>query len=223
VDEAVGKILNRNNGNIQPSQVVGVVKDFHYQPLYVPIKPLVITSGGGKLAVKLQSSDLPGAIADVGKIWDTHFQDTPFRYSFMDQDFDTLYQKEDRFSRTISYFSILAIFIACLGLLGLSSFSTENRKKEIGIRKVNGATTLELLGLLTRDFSKLIVIAFIISIPVAWYGSGLWLNSFAYKANIGVFVFIAAGLIALGVAIVTISYHTLRAALRNPVEALRYE
>ena len=101
--------------------------------------------------------------------WNSSFEGTPFRYSFMDNDYDKLYEKEEKMSRVVQYFSILAIFIACLGLLGLSSYTTENRKKEIGIRKVNGATTIELLLLLTKDFSKLIVIAFLLSIPVSYY------------------------------------------------------
>jgi putative ABC transport system permease protein len=173
--------------------------------------------------VKIRSGDLPETIGKIEKIWDGKFENTPFRYSFMDENFDTLYKKEYKFSRTIEYFSILAIFIACLGLLGLSSYATENRKKEIGIRKVNGATTLELLGLLTGDFSKLVLIAYVISVPIAWFGTNFWLNSFAYRTKIGLMIFIPAGLIAIGVAILTISYHTIKAAVRNPVEALRYE
>ncbi|HLF34674.1 MAG TPA: FtsX-like permease family protein [Cyclobacteriaceae bacterium] len=222
-DEVVGRILKRDAGNLQSGMVIGLVKDFHYQPLYVPIKPLVIAFGGAKICVKIHTVDLASTINNIEKIWTSQFTDTPFRYSFMDEDFDTLYKKEDKFSRTIEYFSILAIFIACLGLLGLSSYSTENRKKEIGIRKVNGATTMELLGLLTKDFSKLILIAYLISIPLAWYGTNLWLNTFAYRTDIGILIFILAGLIALGVALLTISYHAVKAAIRNPIEALRYE
>jgi putative ABC transport system permease protein len=222
-NEVIGRILKRDAGNLQAGTVIGLVKDFHYQSLYVPIKPLIIANGGNKICVKIKSADLQSTIRNVEKVWDQQFEDTPFRYSFMDEDFDTLYKKEGKFSRTIEYFSILAIFIACLGLLGLSSYSTENRKKEIGIRKVNGATTMELLGLLIKDFSKLILIAYLISIPLAWYGTSLWLRTFAYKTDIGIQIFIIAGLIALGVALLTISYHTVKAAVRNPIEALRYE
>jgi len=141
----------------------------------------------------------------------------------MDSDFDKLYAKEESLGTVVRYFSILAIFIACLGLLGLSSFSTEIRKKEIGIRKVNGASTIELLTMLTKDFSKLVLIAFIISIPIAWYFSNLWLNDFAYKAQIGVGVYMVGGFSALLIALITVSYHTIRAALSNPVRSLRYE
>ena len=141
----------------------------------------------------------------------------------MDSNFDNLYKKEDKFGRTIQYFSVLAVFIACLGLLGLSSYTTENRKKEIGIRKVNGASTFELVRLLTKDFSLLILIAFVISVPVAWYFSSRWLDNFAYKTDIGVFIFIVAGAISFLLAILTVSYHTMKAARTNPVESLRTE
>jgi putative ABC transport system permease protein len=141
----------------------------------------------------------------------------------MDDNFDKLYTKEDKFSKTIQYFSLLAVFIACLGLLGLSSYATESRKKEIGVRKVNGATTFELVTLLTKDFSVLILIAFIISVPLAYYFSTLWLNNFAYKTDIGVMIFIISGVLSLLLAVITVSYHTFRAARANPVQSLRYE
>ena len=141
----------------------------------------------------------------------------------MDDNFGKIYAKEDKFSKTIQYFSILAVFIACLGLLGLSSYTTESRKKEIGVRKVNGASTFELVRLLAFDFSVLIVIAFIIAVPVAYYFSNLWLSNFAYKTEIGPAIFIFSGVIALGIAIITVSYHTIKAARANPVQALRYE
>jgi putative ABC transport system permease protein len=141
----------------------------------------------------------------------------------MDDNFNNLYRKEDKFSRTIQYFSGLAIFIACLGLLGLSAYTTEGRRKEIGIRKVNGATTFGLVTLLTKDFSLLILIAFVISVPLAWYFSTLWLDNFAYRTDIGVHIFILAGVISLALAIATVSYHTFKAARTNPVDSLRSE
>jgi putative ABC transport system permease protein len=141
----------------------------------------------------------------------------------MDDNFDLLYRKEDKFGKTIEYFSVLAIFIACLGLLGLSSFTTESRRKEIAIRKVNGASTLGLVGLLTRDFSILIIVAFIIAVPASYYLSTLWLSNFAYQAEIGVSIFLLAGIIALILAVITVSYHTIKAAITNPVNSLRYE
>jgi putative ABC transport system permease protein len=216
--------LNSNNGSVmQTGTVIGVVKDFHYRPLYEKIKPLVIRFGGGKLCIKIQSDDLKSAIVEIENVWNEQFENTPFRYSFMDDNFNILYQKEQKFSKTIQYFSVLAIFIACLGLLGLSSYATENRKKEIGIRKVNGASVLELISLLTKDFSKLILIAYAFAIPIAYFAGISWLENFAYQTGMGIQIFIFSGLIAFIVAFLTIGYHTLRAALKNPVEALRYE
>jgi len=225
--DVVGKSMSRvntNNGNINDTgEVIGLVKDFHYRPLYDPIKPLVIRIGGGTLAIKMQSDDLQATVGYIGEKWAKTFAGFPFRYSFMDDNFDVLYAREDTFSKTLKYFSILAIFIAALGLLGLSSYATESRKKEIGIRKVNGASIGGLLRLLTMDFTKLIGIAFIISVPVSYFFGEMWLNNFAYRTNIGFVIFIVAGLVALTIALLTVSYHTLRAALTNPVESLKYE
>jgi putative ABC transport system permease protein len=223
--DVVGRKLDQiANGNINGTgTVIGLVKDFHYQPLYVPIKPLVIRLGGNVLTVKVRSNDLEKTIGSIQNQWTTQYAGNPFRYSFMDENFNSLYKKEDNFSETIQYFSFLAVFIACLGLLGLSSFTTENRRKEIGVRKVNGATTFELVRLLIKDFSLLVLIAFVISIPVAWFFGNLWLDNFAYKTEIGVFIFILAGAVSLALAILTVSYHTIRAARANPVNSLRYE
>ena len=224
-NDAVGKKIERlaNANIIQAGTVIGLVKDFNYRPLYDPIKPLVIQLGGNVLSIKVQSKDLKQTIATIEKEWNTQFEGNPFRYSFMDDNFDNLYKKEDKFSRTIEYFSILAIFIACLGLLGLSSYTTEMRRKEIGIRKVNGATTAGLIGLLSKDFSLLILIAFVISIPISYYFSSLWLNNFAYKTDIGIGIFILVGISSLVIALLTVGYHTVRAAIANPIQALRYE
>jgi putative ABC transport system permease protein len=222
--DVVGKNLVRVTGaTSDKGTVIGLVKDFHYQPLYVPIKPLVITLGGNELALKIRSENLRATITSIQNEWTKQFNKNPLRYSFMDDNFNQIYTKEDKFSTTIQYFSILAVFIACLGLLGLSSYTTENRKKEIGVRKVNGATTFELVTLLLKDFSMLVMIAFIISIPVSYYFGNLWLDNFAYKTDIGVFIFLLSGIVSLLLAVVTVSYHTIKAASANPVKALRYE
>jgi putative ABC transport system permease protein len=228
-DEVIGKVLKRVNSTdgaiLQEGQVIGLVRDYHYRPLYDPIKPLVISmaQGGNKMCIKISSPNLKKTVREIEEQWNSQFEEFPFRYSFLDQDYDQLYQKEERLSETVQYFSVLAIFIACLGLLGLSAYSTETRKKEIGIRKVNGATTMQLLTLLTREYSKLILVAFLISIPLAWYFGNLWLSDFAYKTSIGVGVYMLGGIIALLIAILTVSYHTLKAAFSNPVKSLRYE
>jgi putative ABC transport system permease protein len=224
-DQVVGKTLQQAfNGTITGTgTVIGLVKDFHYQPLYVPIKPLVIRLGGNVLSVKIHSENLTATVASIQAEWAKQFEGNPFRYAFMDENFNKLYLKEDKFSATIQNFSILAVFIACLGLLGLSSYSTESRRKEIGVRKVNGANTFELVTLLIKDFSLLIVIAFAIAVPVSWYFGSLWLNNFAYKTEIGIAVFAVAGSFALLMAVLTVSYHTIKAARANPVKSLRYE
>jgi putative ABC transport system permease protein len=220
--EVVGRTIRTPNNNAS-GEIIGLVKDFNYRPLYEPIKPLVIRLGGGKLMVKMQSEDLRGTIAKVDELWQSQFGEFPFRYSFMDDNFEQLYTKENKFSKTIQYFSILAVFIACLGLLGLSSYATESRRKEIGIRKVNGASTFTLVMLLSKNFSRLVFIAFLIAVPVAYYFGELWLSNFAYRIAIGPDLFIIAGLIAFVLALLTVSFHTFRAARSNPVEAIRYE
>ncbi|HEX5168262.1 MAG TPA: ABC transporter permease [Cyclobacteriaceae bacterium] len=224
-DDVIGKSIDRlGNGNVlQTGAIIGLVKDFNYRPLYDPIKPLVISLGGNTLTIKIHSEDLQGTLKTIEKEWSAQFEGTPFRYSFMDDNFDLLYRKEDKFGKTIEYFSVLAIFIACLGLLGLSSFTAETRRKEIAIRKVNGASTLGLVGLLTKDFSILVGIAFLVAVPTAYYFSSLWLSNFAYRTGIGVSIFIVSGLVSLGLAVITVSYHTIKAAITNPVISLRYE
>jgi putative ABC transport system permease protein len=224
-DDVVGKVLRRNVGgnNMQEGVVIGLVKDFHYRPLYEAIKPLVILMGGNHLAVRMSGANAREAVGNVEAEWNKQLEGVPFRYAFVDENFDNLYRKEDKFGKTIQYFSILAVFIACLGLLGLSSYTAESRRKEIGIRKVNGATSLGLVALLAKEFSMLILIAFAIAVPLSWYLGSLWLNNFAYRTDIGVSLFILSGAAALLIAFVTVSYHTVKAAMTNPVESLRYE
>ena len=222
--DVVGRRLTQVTGpNQVEGTVIGLVQDFHYQPLYVPIKPLVVLLGGNVLSVKVRSTDLQQTVSSIQSEWGKQFEADPFRYSFMDENFNQLYSKEDKFGRTIQYFSVIAVFIACLGLLGLSSYATESRKKEIGVRKVNGATTLALVVLLIKDFSSLVLIAFIISIPVAYYFGSQWLDNFAYRTDIGILIFVVSGVVALLLAIITVSYHTIKAARANPVQSLRYE
>ena len=218
--EVVGRLLSRGN---RSGQVIGLVKDFNYRPLYDPVKPLVIFRGGGKMLIKFKTDDISGTLAKLTDEWQTQFGGFPFRYSFMDDNFAALYAKESKFSNTIQAFSVLAVLIACLGLLGLSSHATERRKKEIGIRKVNGASTFRLVSLLSKDFSKLILISFALAIPVAYYFGNLWLSNFAYRVDVGISIYLIAGIIALTLAILTVSFHTFRAALSNPVDSLRYE
>ncbi|MDF1551061.1 MAG: ABC transporter permease, partial [Bacteroidales bacterium] len=147
----------------------------------------------------------------------------PFEFTFLDESFDNQYKQETRFGKLISLFSLLSIAIACLGLLGLISFTLNRKQKEIGIRKINGAKISEILTMLNKDFVKWVAIAFVIATPIAYYAMHKWLENFAYKTTLSWWIFVLAGLLALGIALLTVSWQSWRAATRNPVEALRYE
>lgn len=225
-DKAVGKKIDHVNTDgsvITSGQVVGVVKDFHFRPLQEPLKPLIIRFGGGKFAVKMTTGNVRETLAHIEATWNRFVPDWPLNYQFMDQNLATLYAQEEKLGKIIRYFTMLAIFIACLGLLGLASFTAERRTKEIGVRKVLGATTPNLVMLISKDFTRLILIAFVIAIPIAYFAANRWLAEFAYRIDIGPGVFILAGLLALTIALLTVSYHAIRAAFINPVESLRYE
>jgi putative ABC transport system permease protein len=156
-------------------------------------------------------------------LWEQSNDKAPFEFTFLDVSFDSQYRNEVRFGRMVSLFSIISIVIACLGLLGLVSFTLSRKRKEICIRKVNGAMVSEVLAMLNRDFIKWVIIAFAVATPVAWYIMHKWLESFAYKTALSWWVFALAGLLALGITLLTVTWQSWRAATRNPVEALRYE
>lgn len=155
--------------------------------------------------------------------WKEVFPDSPLNYQFYDQWFNQMYSKDERFANAVGLFAFLAITISCLGILGLVTFSSERRTKEIGIRKVHGASVRELMVLLNKDFVKWVVVAFVIACPVGWYAMNKWLQDFAYRTEISWWIFAASGMIALTVALLTVSWQTWRASTRNPVEVLRYE
>ena len=159
----------------------------------------------------------------IEKAWKEFADDEPFEYSFLDKDLDNLYKSEERTVKILTVFSILSIFIACLGILGLSYFSTQRRTKEIGIRKANGAKTREIMLMLSKDFTKWVAIAFVIACPVAYISMNKWLQNFAYRISIGAEVFILPTLLVLVIALVTISYQSIKASVANPVDSLRYE
>jgi putative ABC transport system permease protein len=207
-------------------QIVGVVKDFHFRSLEEPIKPLSMRIGyqrAGLVSVKVASDNLPATIAAVENKWKELIPDRPFNYYFLDEFFDKQYRDEQRFGRLFLHFAALAIIISCLGLLGLASYSTVQRTKEIGIRKVLGASVSGIVNLLSTDFLKLVVIAFAIAVPLAWYFMHRWLEDFAYHTDINVWVFVLAGICALTIAFVTVSFQAIKAAVTNPVKSLRTE
>jgi putative ABC transport system permease protein len=205
--------------------VVGVVRDYHFSSLHDAVEPLVMAAsfGGTQIAVKAQGDRLPEVIAAAEQAWTEQAPAFPFRYRFLDEQLDRLYQSEARQGRIFAFFAGIAIFIACLGMFGLAAYAASLRVKEIGIRKVVGATVSDIVVLLYRDFLKLVVIAILVAAPVAWYFIRDWLSEFAYHIDIEWWVFMLAGILAISIAMLTISFQSVRAALANPVESLRDE
>jgi putative ABC transport system permease protein len=207
-------------------KIIGVMKDFHFKSLQEPIKPLsmrIEPDGCDMVSVKVAATNLPTTIAAIENKWKTLIPNRPFSYFFLDEYFDKQYRSEERFGHLFLNFSILAIFISCLGLLGLASYSTMQRMREIGIRKVMGASVSNIINLLSKEFLKLVIISFFIATPIAWYFMNQWLNDFAYRISISWWIFITAGIIALLIAVFTISFQAIRAAVMNPVKTLRSE
>ena len=206
--------------------IIGVVKDFHFRSLQEVIKPLSIRiepNGCDLVSINVSSKNIPATIAAIENKWKALIPNRPFSYYFLDEFFDKQYRAEDRFGNLFLNFAILAIFISCLGLLGLASYSTMQRVKEIGIRKVMGASVSNILNLLSKEFIKLVAISFLIAAPITWYFMHQWLQGFAYRTNIQWWVFALAGILALVIAIATISFQAIRAAVANPVKSLRTE
>ncbi len=223
-DDPIGKAINRNGDH----KVIGVVKDFHYATMHSKIKPLILTNQPGRnrfdlLSVKINARNISETLGAIENIWRQFAQSVPFEYSFLDEAFDNLYKSEQRFQEMFFYFSLLAIVIALLGLFSLASFSTELRTKEIGVRKVLGASVMGITGLLSKEFLKLVVIANIVAWPIAWFAMNNWLQNFAYRIDMEYWVFILAAMIAIATAVLTVSFQAIKAALADPAEALRYE
>ncbi len=228
-EQAVGKPFQYQQFN---GEIVGVVEDFNFVSKHKRIEPLVLQLRSSPnhfnfslkyVAVKLKTSDLPATVAAVEEKWKALAPGRPFDYFFLDQELDKLYKDEEKLGKVAGIFSALAVIVACLGLFALASFMTEERRKEIGIRKVMGGSVSEIVLLLSRDFSLLVGVAFLIACPIAWYGLRTWLNNFAFHVQISWIVFVLVGMITLILALVTISYRALQAAYTNPVKTLRHE
>ncbi|MBS1502409.1 MAG: ABC transporter permease [Bacteroidetes bacterium] len=223
------------NSQPQKTQVAGVVKNFNFSSLEDPIEPLGLwilpytakywkTQGGSYLFAKIgPHTNLPTLLGAIQNIYKKHDADTPFDYTFMDDAFNARYKAEDRLASIFSIFTVITIILACMGLFGLAAFMIEQRTKEIGIRKVLGASVSSINGLLSKDFLKLVLLSILMASPVAWYLMHNWLQGFAFRINIQWWMFAGAGLLAVIVAIVTVSYHAIRAAIANPVDSLRSE
>jgi putative ABC transport system permease protein len=206
--------------------IIGVVKDFHFRSLHDAIEETILHIRPERfysLSLRANTSNLPLTLSALKKIWEEILPNRPFEYVFLDEDFAKLYYFDRKVAELMGYFTFLSVFITCLGLFSLVAFSTEQRTKEIGIRKILGATIPNILFLLTKDFTKGVLVANIIAWPVAYYAMFRWLQNFAYRTNIGITTFILSATIALLIAIITVSYQSIKAALANPIEALRYE
>ena len=222
-ENAVGKTIVRSGQ--EEFKVVGVVADFNYASLKQKVAPLMMMLGRnfGGLIIKINTRDVKGFLADLKKQWNSFNPAGPLEYNFLDEKFAALYASEQRTKQIFSAFAVLAIIIASLGLFGLSAFVIEQRAREIGIRKVLGASVQQVLLLVSKEFLLLVGIAFIISVPVTWWAMHEWLKDFAYRINIGTGVFVAAGLAAILIAFFTISFQAIKAAIANPVKSLRTE
>lgn len=237
--DPVGKQLVSNDNFLNPNPeqrsvytIVGVVKDFHFQSLHQVISPLFFvhkqrsfTPGvNNLLTVRLKPGNFKESISQIGGLWKQFQPEQPFRYTFLDRDWAELYENEQKAQRVFGLFSMLAILIACMGLLGLAAYVTQQRTKEIGVRKVMGATVPNIVAMLSKDFLKLVLIALIIASPVAWYVMQHWfLEDFVYRINIAWWMFALAGVLAILIAFFTVSYQSIRAALMNPINSLRDE
>ncbi len=206
-------------------EVIGVVEDFNYESLKRDIGGICMTLGKSRdiISVKVKTSDMVGTIESITSVWNRFSVNQPIRYSFLDESFAMMYNDVLSMGRIFSTFALFAIIVACLGLFALSSFMIEQRIKEIGIRKVNGARISEILAKLNKDFIKWVAIAFVLACPIAYYTMNKWLENFAYKTSISWWIFTLVGILAFGIALLTVSWQSWRAATRNPVEALRYE
>ncbi|MCK6694266.1 MAG: ABC transporter permease [Thermoanaerobaculia bacterium] len=222
-EEALNRRLARGNDTLS---IVGVVRDFHQEGLQKAINPVAFLfrpDSRGFYSFKIENGDIQETVAAIKSAWDGQFPNDPFHYFFLDESFNKQYEADIRFGRVFSLFAVLAILVACLGLLGLAGYQIVQRTKEIGIRKVLGASATSIVGWLSRDFVLLLLLAIAIATPLAWYFMEQWLTHFAYRINIGWWVFLAAGLAAVTVAFLTVGIQGMRAALANPVRALRSE
>lgn len=226
-DDAVGKVLYTMNGPgvTTPRTIIGVVKNFHYESLHREIGPVIfmLQNSPGLVSFRVTTTHLQTLIAQIKDKWNTIAPGLPFSYRFMDESFNAMYSAEQRIGKLAILFSSLAIIIACMGIFGLATFIAQQRMKEIGIRKTLGASVQSIVQLLSKDFLKLVMIAFIIAAPVAWWIMHHWLQDFAFRISISWWVFVVAGAAALLIALITVSFQSVKAALMNPLKSLNTE
>ena len=223
LDPLFGETFQANFGQ---SQVIGVVRNFHFRSLHQRIGPMAIVWFDGwthSAAIKISGTNIAGAIAHIRRVWEEINPQAPFSYTFMDETVGRLYAAETRLGRILKIFVGLAVFLSCLGLFGMSAYVAAQKTKEIGIRKVLGARPSEIVFLLSKDFSKWVLLANVLAWPAAYYASEKWLQGFAYRAGLGAGPFVLASIFALGVALLTVSFQSVKAAIANPADAIRHE
>ncbi|HZI54464.1 MAG TPA: FtsX-like permease family protein, partial [Chitinophagaceae bacterium] len=224
--DAIGKTLHIPRFGDWKPIIVGVVNDYYQVSLKKPLDPSIFFCtiyGGEFYSLRIQTTDIPKTLEHVRKSWAAAFPGNPFEYFFLDDYFNSQYQNERRFGKLFTSFAILAIIIGCLGLFGLSAFMANQRIKEIGIRKVLGASVGNIAAMLSKDFIRLVAIAVLVASPIAWFVMDKWLQDFAHRVSISWWVFVLAGAAALFIALVTVSFQAIKAAVANPVKSLRTE
>ena len=232
-DKAIGQKISWNKWNnsdtanpVKKGKIIGVVEDFHYKSLHEKVTASVIHLYPQVLfavALKLKTTDMKKTIAHIGNVWSKFVPGYPLDYKFMDETYATMYKAEGKLSELLWIFTIMAIVVGCMGLFGLAAFSAEQRTKELGIRKVLGATAFDIVGLLSKNFLVLVAIASLIAFPIAWWAMNSWLKDFPYRVSISWWVFGIAIVAALAVALLTVSFQAIKAAVTNPVKSLRTE
>jgi putative ABC transport system permease protein len=220
--DPIGKTISSSGE--APKRVIGVIKDFHYKSLKEEMVPVILSptdKASRFIAIRLNAGDVSSAISQVQSEWHEIIPELPFTYSFLDESFDALYRAELRLNTLVSVFSVLAVLIACMGLLGLSAFMAEQKAKEIGIRKTLGASVGNIVSLLTGDFIKWVGLAIVIAIPCAYYAMSKWLQTFQYKVEVRPVFFVGAGAIVFLLVLLTTGWKSIQAALQNPVDVLK--
>ena len=225
--DAIGKTFIRGDSEKgKKGHIIGVIKDYNFNRLDKPLEPLVMDVNVPRFnlfAVRVSPERVPATLSTIRRHWEHYFPDRVFDYSFLDEKINSLYTAQENLSRLVRYFALIAIFISCTGLFSLAAFMATQRTREIGIRKVLGASVMSLIALLFRDFLKLVVLALFISTPLAWWVMNKWLHDFAYRIPLSWWIFAAAGILAVGISFLTVGVQGLRAAGVNPVKSLRNE
>jgi putative ABC transport system permease protein len=219
--DPVGKTIRKSGKDMQ---VIGVVKDFHFESLHEPIKPgYMFLEPGNTIVASVQANNQRQTIAAIERLYEKYNPGFPFTFNFLDEAYQKQYDSETRVSALSKYFAGLAIVISCLGLFGLAAFTAQKRRKEIGVRKVIGASVVNITTMLSKDFLRLIFISLAIAFPVSWWLMSNWLQSFAYRIYITPYVFVIAGIAVILITLFTISFQSIKAAMANPVKSLRTE